>query len=192
LRGSGVFEVEQRGEFHQASADELDRTYRKFASDELGGTLQRVGSTPAGDLATPFEATLAIKDSTKVHAVRGGIEISLSPGGVLKRLPWQVSGDPEAPRRSDFVWPTPHVYEIENRITIPDGFALPAPAPDRVVPIASARFTEQRRIEGRTLIVTFRFDTGKPRLSPAELAAVHDGVRRLAGETVRIRVDRTR
>ncbi|HMG52170.1 MAG TPA: hypothetical protein VK601_01785, partial [Kofleriaceae bacterium] len=125
-----------------------------------------------------------------VRAGHEQIDVFLHPRDVLARVPRSVTAEPSDRRVDDFEWPVPHVYEVENRIALPDGFTVPPPPPERVVPLGSATFTERRQRDGQTLIVTFRLDTGKSRLSPAELSAVRAAMATL-DEELHIAIDRT-
>lgn len=188
---SGVFEAEQRSWVRGMRGEDFKKSFGGYVDDVLGGTIERVTSSDVEDLATPFEVTLAVKDVRLAYSSREQIDIYLSPREVLDRLPWVVTEKPTAPRTNDFAWPKPHVYEIENRIVMPSGFALPAPPPERIRSIGTATFIERRRIDGQTLIVTFRFETGKPRLTAAELATLQAAVRVLKEETVHIKIEHT-
>ncbi|TMQ10175.1 MAG: tetratricopeptide repeat protein [Deltaproteobacteria bacterium] len=191
VRYGGVFEADQRRRVHAARGDALKRMYGARVGSMFGGTLERVASSNAEDLTAPFEVTVSVKDTHRVGTELTEIELYLSPNHTFERLPWIVTQPPDKPRNHDFVWPTPHIYEIENRIVVPPGFTLPAPAAERSHPIGSATFTERQQIDGQTLIVTFRLDTGKPRLTPAELAALQKAVQELRDETVHIKLDNT-
>lgn len=190
-RSTGDLEAGQRLLFRDVPAGKLERLYRELASQWFRGALERVASTTPSDLAVPFEETLAVKDAYCVFAGFRELTIELHPGTVLIRLPYVVLDKPGAPRIHDFAWPKPQVIEIENRIELPPGFSLPAVPPERRVALGPATFTERRWIDGQALVVAFRLDTGKPRITPAELAALQDAVHELGEETVRITLPRT-
>ncbi|HEU4734857.1 MAG TPA: hypothetical protein VFT22_43495 [Kofleriaceae bacterium] len=104
-----------------------------------------------------------------------------------------ASGDDKTapPRTQDFAWFTPHIHEVENRIVVPTGYTMPDVPPERSRARGSATFTERRRIDGQTLIVTFRLDTGKPRLTPAELTALRIAIAELRKEEIHISIPHT-
>jgi tetratricopeptide (TPR) repeat protein len=190
-RPGGAFEAEQRQWRRDLTAAALQKRYGDDVAARFGGVLDRVTASDAGDLTTPFETTLVVKDSHRVYAEHDRLDIWLSPGDALVQLPGAVTWSSEAARVNDFAWREPHVYEVENRIAVPPGFTLPAAEPDRTRAIGTASFTERRRLDGQTLIVTFRFETGKPRLTPTELAALRAAVKELSDETVHIKLDLT-
>ena len=189
---TGVFEARQRARASYASGTSLHTQLAERAGSQYGGPLASATPTSAEDLTTPFAITLAVNNAQPVHTEREHIEVELSPSATLVELPPLVTNTRTAPRIYDFVWQIPHVYEIENRIVVPTGFTLPPHARARTRAIGTARLTETRRTEGRTLIVTFRFDSGKLRLIPGELEQLQDAVHVLRGEVLHLKIDRTR
>lgn len=189
-RATGVFDAELRGEFREPGA-ERDEQLAHQAKDWFGGALASAASSPPADLATPFAATVAITGAQRVWDSGERIDVYVPSQAVLKRLPYAVIHKPEAARIHDFAWPVPHVYEVETRVALPPGFAPPAATPERIVAAGPATFSERQRVDGQTWIVTLRFDTGKQRLSPAELAAVQDAVAKLEHDVVHVAIDRT-
>jgi tetratricopeptide (TPR) repeat protein len=193
VRTTGAFEIEHRNQARVSRPDLLKRTFADPSEREFGGTLDRVASSGPEDLAAPFEMTFEVKDARRVSTELAQIDIYLYPQAALEELPWLVTSKHDSkPRTHDFVWGRPHIHEVENRIVVPPGFTLPAPVAEQVRPLGgTATFTTHQEIDGQTLIVRFRLDTGKPRLTPAELAAVQTAVQGLADETVHFRLDYT-
>lgn len=189
VRYTGVFEAEARDQPHVLRAGARKRVLGHQVEALFGGTLDQVASSDPEDLTKPFEMTLEVKDAYRVGTELEQIDMYLYPHDTLEHLPWIVTAKQDKPRTSDFVWSRPHVYEIENRIVVPPGFTLPTAAPERVRQLGTATFTEHQQVDGRTLIVRFRLDTGKVRLTPAELATLQAGLRELRDETVHIKVD---
>lgn len=189
VRHTGVFEAERRG-LAQLARSDLKKTFGGHTEDVFRGTLERVSSTGADDLKTPFEVTIAVKDAHRVYTEREQIDVYLHPSAALGQLPGLVAATLGA-RSRDFVWPRPHIHEVENRIVVPPGFTLPAAEPERIRRIGTATFSERRSLDGRTLVVAFRFDSGKQRLTPAELTALHAAAEELAGEEIHIRLEHT-
>jgi len=190
-REGGVYEAIQRSWIRDTPAVDVTKRLTEYAEHEYEGTLASRTTTPAADLATAFEMTLAVKAPVQVYTHREQIDVELHPRATLNRLPPTVADKPKVPRTRDYVWPAAHVYEVENRIVVPPGFTLPAPEPERTRAIGTASFTERQRVDGQTLIVSFRFDSGKPRLSPAELTALQAAVHQLRDEVVRIKISHT-
>jgi tetratricopeptide (TPR) repeat protein len=190
MTATGVFESDLRWWFRGTRADEARKRYAEYVEHGYDGTLDRVTPADAEDLTTPFEITVAVKDSRIVYTDPWQIEIYLRPANALERVPATLTASPGPPRTQDYAWPVPHVYEVENRIVVPRGFRLPA-ASDRVRSLGPATLTERRRVDGQTLIVTFRFETGKPRLTAGELTALQDALRSVRDEEVHVTVEQT-
>jgi tetratricopeptide (TPR) repeat protein len=190
VRATGVFEIEHRNKAHSARPDLRKRMYATRSEQLFGGTLDQLTSSGPEDLTSPFEMTFEVKDAHRVATGPERIDVMLYPHATFEELPWQVRSKPDKRRTHDFAWRRPQIYEVENRIVVPPGFTLPAPAAEQVRPLGgTATFTTHQEIDGQTLIVRFRLDTGKPRLTPAELAAVQAAVQELDDETVHIRID---
>src|SRR5262249_17372058 len=137
-----------------------------------------------------------IKDCRRVSTTGDSLVIELPVTEVLFDIPWTARHAPNTRRLYDYEWFVPHVHEIENRIDLPPGFAPPAPAPDRTPPLppppsAPATSRDVARSQGHTLVIPQRFDTGKARWTPAELAALQEALQALEHETTRIEVTRT-
>ncbi|HEX7839066.1 MAG TPA: DUF3857 domain-containing protein [Kofleriaceae bacterium] len=191
VRYTGVFEAEARDQARVLRTGARKRVLGRQAEAQFGGTLDQVASSDPEDLTRPYEVTTTVKDAHRVITEFEQIDLYLSPQDALEHLPWIVTRKPDKPRTSDFAWPRPHVYEIENRIAVPPGFTPPAAAPDRVRRLGTATLTEHQQVDGQTLIVGFRLDTGKVRLTPAELAALQAALQELHDETVHVRIDHT-
>lgn len=156
-----------------------------------GGTLVRLTPSAAADLATPFTLTQEIKDSRRVYSSGDRIRIELPAREVLIHIPAWMREKPPAARVHDYVWRSPHVHEIENRIELPPGFAPPVPPADHVAQLGAAAYRVHNRVEGQTLIVTQRFDSGKLRWTAAELTELRERLAEVAATQVVISVDRT-
>ena len=193
-RATGVFEARMRAEFRETRADDIPKAYREYVESRYSGKLDRVTASDPADLTVPFELTVTAKDVRRAFTDREQIDVYLFPRSTFHELPWTVTSPDDKtakPRSHDFAWSTPHVYEVENRIVVPSGFTMPAATPERIRPLGSATFTERRRVEGQTLIVTLRLDTGKPRLTVAELAAMRAAVAELGEEQIHIPIEHT-
>jgi hypothetical protein len=166
MRYTGVFEAEARDQARGLRASARKRVLGHHAESLFGGTLDQITSSDPEDLTKPFEATTTVKDARRATTDFERIDVYMSPQDALEHLPWIVTRKSDKPRTSDFAWSRPHVYEIESRIVVPPGFTLPVAAPDRVRRLGTATFTEHQQVDGQTLIVGFRLDTGKVRLTP--------------------------
>lgn len=189
ISSRGVFDIEQRHRVRDARGDALKTMLEHAVSSVFVGTLERFTSTSAEDLSQPFELTLTVKDAHRVYTDREQIDIYLHPVAALAELPWMLMRQPDVARTHDFVWSRAHTYEVENRIVLPPGFAPPAPEPERIRRLGTATLSERRSVDGQTLIVAFRFDSGKQRLTPAELTALQTAVAELKDEVLHIKVE---
>jgi tetratricopeptide (TPR) repeat protein len=188
-RATGAFGHELRSQVRAES--DLKRALEHRAKSIYDSEVERVASSDPLDLNTPFELTMAMRGVRRVFTGREQVDIYLYPREVLGEVPWSIHQAVGKARVHDFAWPTPHIYEIENRIAVPDGFALSVATPERSRAIGPATFTERRSIDGHTLVVAFRFDTGKARLTPAEFTALRAGVRELEDEEVHLQIENT-
>jgi transglutaminase-like putative cysteine protease/tetratricopeptide (TPR) repeat protein len=194
-RETGAFEAATRAWLRDTPAQDVRKQLTSYVASEYeGAKLERYTSTPADDLATPLELTVAATDADRARTERGKIDIELHPSDTLEKVPELVSDEPDKgndPRRDDFVWYQPHVYEIENRFVLPPGFAAPTDPIKRERALGPAKFVETRRLDGTTLVVTFQFESGKPRLSPTELATLQRELHALSNESVHIVIEQT-
>jgi len=190
-RVTGVFDGTTREWVRDTRADDLNKNLGTYATSTYGGTLDRITHSDVLDLAAPFELTLTVTGSRRVYTEREQLDAALYPSSVLHSLPTVVRDKPATPRIHEFAWIIPHVYEVENRIVVPPGFTMPAIGPDRTRSIGTATLTESRRVDGQTLVVTFRFDTGKRRLTAAELTALQAAIHDLEDEEVHLKIERT-
>jgi len=188
---TGVFEAEARTERRDTTSARLTRKFQGYARSEVGGSFRTFSSTDASDLATPFALTLEIGEAADVVTLREAIDVTLHPAAVLERVPPQLTALPETLQAVDYEWQTPHVYELENRIVAPAGFTLPAPAAERTRALGTARLVERQSVAGQTLTVTFRFETGKQRVTPDELVALKAALHALRDEVVHLRIAHT-
>ncbi|HEY6179854.1 MAG TPA: hypothetical protein VIX73_35615, partial [Kofleriaceae bacterium] len=156
-----------------------------------GGAVTSASSTTVGDVATPFVVTREIASTQRVRCQGEYVDIDLPSGDVLVEIPWTARYQSKTVRTRDYVWTTPVIHEIENRIDLPPGFAPPEPPPERVVHLGPATFRELRRVEGQTLIVALRFESGKLRWTAAELRSMQQALPALEKQPIRIEVEST-
>jgi len=152
----------------------------RFAVDAV----ESLTTTEPTAVDVPFEITIRMSSPRGV-TTRKEAEVWLYPNDVTWALPELfVSKDP-VKRTLDYQWSTPHIYEIEHRIVVPDGYAMPAIA-DRTRDLGTLKLTETERIAGNVLTVIERLDTGKLRISTAELEAARKALQSLADERVHL------
>lgn len=154
-----------------------------YIEDEYAATFERYTTNDLEDPTLPSEITIFGKEVGRAYTERSHIDVRLYPGDTLENVAstWKQNDEDEV-RRYDFVWEVPHVYEIENRLVVPTGYTMPTPAAPVTHKLGTATLTERQRIEGQTFIVQFRFESGKPRLTPREVTALRRELRKIASE----------
>jgi tetratricopeptide (TPR) repeat protein len=189
VTATGALETDGRRSYSVSLGSPARR--RGESNERYGGTLVRQAPSDPRDLTTPFTLSREVVGSLWVYNYGHQIVVDLPARDALYFVPEWLREKPESPRVHDFVWRMPYVFEIENRIELPPGFAPPAAAPERVVRLGAATFTERRRVDGNALVVTQRFDSGKPRWTAAEVTAMQEAMPALDAETLHIAIDRT-
>ena len=169
----------------QARKDLTEYVRSEYKAKALG----EYKTSSVSDLDHPFQMTITATGAERVFTARDHIDIYLFPTDVLAKCPAVFTEKPDAdekPRRHDYEWPIPHVYEIEARIVLPPGFEPPPIDPLRARKLGAATFTEERKVDKDTLIVIYRFDSGKQRLTPVELAETRTAIRELSAEELHL------
>ncbi|HWO25521.1 MAG TPA: DUF3857 domain-containing protein [Kofleriaceae bacterium] len=189
----GTFEPYQRRWFRDTRAEDIKEDLTSYATSAYGATYARHGATTPEDLGTPFALTLEATSANRVWTHRDHIELTLRPSDTFAQVPSFMlrAEEPSEPRRADFLWSIPHVYEIEHRLILPPGYTAPGLPPERSVKLGPATLTERYRLDGRTVVAVFRFDSGKPRLSPAELALLQKELAAVRGRPVKLAIEHT-
>jgi tetratricopeptide (TPR) repeat protein len=179
---TGTFFDSQRAWIRDSSHADLDKALGRYVEDQYHGKLVSFTHDAPGDLAKPFAVTVEAADVARVITHETGIDAYLFASAVLQHVPAVIgragkSEDADADaRRFDFEWAQPHVFEIENRLVVPTGFTMPAVVARDSQALGTSTLTTTRHIDGDTLVVTFRFDTGKRRVTPAELRATRKAI----------------
>lgn len=135
----------------------------------------------------PFEITSTMT-SPRGYTTRAQAEVWLYPNDVTAALPdiFDKGDKRDKPARiHDYEWSRPQIYEIEHRIIVPDGYAMPAIA-DRTRELGTIKLIETQRITGNVLTVTLRLDSGKLRITAAELEATRTALAGLVDENIHL------
>ncbi len=184
-REGGVWERDQRAWFHGGKPADIKKGLERSLGELLAvKTIESYKTTDLEDLATPFELTVVAADARRVFTTRDQIDAYFFAADALRMLPGMLDTSDTAiqPRKQDFWLASPHVYELENRIVVPPGFTMPVPAAAKKRSLGTMTLTEEQRVDGRTFVVAYRFDTGKTRLTPKEVTAVQEALRALRAE----------
>jgi tetratricopeptide (TPR) repeat protein len=185
VRVSGGLEIGERAWFRDLAPDKARKDLADYVENRyLASKLDQYSISDPNDLTKPFQLTLTAIGTRRAFSERMHADVYLFATDVLSDLPDEISHPPDKARvrKYDLVFPAPHVTEIENRIVIPPGFTVPTPSPDKTRELGTMKLVEQQRVEGQTFIVTFRLDTGKTRISPADVTRVQEAVRALRKE----------
>ncbi len=186
---TGVFATHDREWIRDTRADDIKKALTEYARTEYRATYGSYSSSSVTDLDHPFTFTTTATASGRAFTYRDHLEIDLFPTDALDKVSSYLTDAPAADekvRHNDYEWVVPHVMEIENRIILPAGFEPPAPEPVRVRKLGTATLTEQRTIEKDTVVVRVRFESGKQRLTPAELKDTRAALHGLSSETTRL------
>ena len=174
----GAFSGAMRAQYRDTVQAELRAHMEKYVRGEYrNAKLGKLEFTDPTDLARPMRLTLVAEGSGSAYSNFTELQWYLHPGDVLDKVPDMLRQEDEAaPRQTPMMWHTPHVYEIENRITVPQGFDIPATPTDSVQQLGTATLITRRKQQGRTLSITFRFDSGKPLLTAEEFRSTRKAI----------------
>ena len=193
----GAFSDDLRSWYHSSDHAALEKNLSSYVAGVYDGKLVTFSGTTAA-VTQPFTFTVEVSDVGRALTGRENVDAYLSRGAAMVQLPPILrKADDEIDaavraRRHDYVWSKPHVYEVENRLELPVGYTAPQLPPHEQIALGTMTLTTDRRVEGNTLVITYRLDTGKLRLTPAELAATRDAVQQLyAGPQDHIVVEQT-
>jgi Domain of Unknown Function with PDB structure (DUF3857)/Transglutaminase-like superfamily len=182
---------------HAMRAD-WSRIEKKEIEERLAGyvrstyrakTLGRWETSDFYDVGRPLRIELATDDAGVGSVSDEKVTVALPVAELFERLPDFLRNPDSAPhkrsaasaaRTVDYVYGDAQAHELRYRIAAPHGFVPDPVPPDEALTLGPARYTAGYRIESDgTVTATFRFDSVKPRFSPAELTAFLDGMTRL-------------
>lgn len=172
---TGAFDTENRTWVRDERAENVRKHLGSYVESEYKAkSLASYTTSATEDLAKPFTWTLQISESSRAFTSRDRIDVYLFPGDTFDRVPKLLVSEPDAkkPRKAPYEWSVPHVYEIENRLVLPPGFSAPSLPPDRTRTFGTAKLSETHKLDGRTLVYAYRFESGKQRLEASELTAL--------------------
>jgi tetratricopeptide (TPR) repeat protein len=173
---SGVFWDGLRGWIARSGRDLVTKDLTKYAEGTYEGELASFNGDDPPDITQPAKFTVTIKKAHRVFTYRDQIDAYFFPSDVLTRLPSSLDDRNASDRRLDYEWSVPFVYEIENRVEVPPGHTMPQLQPHETLPVGTMTLTTDRRIDGDTLVVSYRLETGKLRLSASEVAATRKAI----------------
>jgi tetratricopeptide (TPR) repeat protein len=199
--GALVFErTEATGEPGRQMRSYYDRTERKKLEEELTRyvkneyaveKLERSHWSDARDVSGPFWLEIESPDSKISYADQDVTRVYLRTARLFDRLPDSLRpgakdvkrGDrAETPKKrvSDFVFEEGYVYELHYKVVPPHGFAAAPPPADETIKLGPCTMTSAFRVDkSGAILADLKFETGKLRLSPAELTELRAALAKL-------------
>jgi len=179
------------GVIRRYAAETEKKNYREsmedYAKTSYGAeSLKNVATTDPRDLSTPFRLTLEIEKAERGQTGDIDSAAAIVPSGLLDQLPWALrtaddkekdESKPKKARTRDFVVAMPYVKEFHYRIVPPPGFAARTLPESETRELGTASLATKYEVApDGAVLATLRFDSGKRRLTPAEMEATRKAV----------------
>jgi tetratricopeptide (TPR) repeat protein len=199
--GALVFErTEATGEPGRQMRSYYDRTERKKLEEELTRyvkneyaveKLKRSQWSDARDVSGPFWLEVESPDSKISYAEQDVTRVYLRTARLFDRLPDSLRpgakdvkrgdrAEPPKKRVSDFVFEEGYVYELHYKVVPPHGFAAAPPPGDETINVGPCTMTSAFRVDkSGAILADLKFETGKLRLSPAEITELRAALAKL-------------
>ena len=143
------------------------------------------------DLTTPFKVRIEASEASRGIAMDGEAAVAIFPSAFVQTLPWSLrnfedekednAAKAKKKRKNDFVFSHPFVREWRYRISPPPGFVPRTLPASETVRLGTVAFTKEFAIEKDGVVAaTMRFDTGKRRLTAAEVEETKKALRDFA------------
>jgi tetratricopeptide (TPR) repeat protein len=142
------------------------------------------------DLATPFQIRMEATDAERGMSMDGEAAVAIFPSGFVQSVPWSLrdleeekddAAKEKKRRKNDFVFTRPFVREWRYRVVPPAGFVPRTLPQNETLRLGTMSVAKEFNIESDgTVAATFRFDTGKRRLTAAEVEETKKAVRDFA------------
>jgi tetratricopeptide (TPR) repeat protein/transglutaminase-like putative cysteine protease len=191
----GAIERDIRALYSLQDAQTVRQALKDYAAAAyLADDLAAVEHSKAADLSTPMQLRLEVKNARRGFTDERNAAVGLSPAALLNRLPDELTSAAAAkaadaadaavaaagkadPRQGDYVFSRPSTVEVRYRIVPPVGYAPQALPAARTRHLGPATLSEEYAAGADNVVTaTFRLDTGKRRISPAEFEALRAGV----------------
>ena len=171
----GPLAAELRAYFDDTDPADVDAWLHDHVAHEFAGTFRGVTTVGRDDPTAPLALVVEVTDARSVAFERSAQTATLSRAATFGRLPEILRDDGAAAtvaaRRVDYVWAPPHVYEVENRLVLPPGYAVPDLPATETRPLGTMTLTTTYARRGDAYVVTYRLDTGPRRISADQLRA---------------------
>jgi tetratricopeptide (TPR) repeat protein len=182
---SGIFVADLRDWIRDTKRDDVTKYFTGYFEREFHAKLHDFSSTDVTDKQHPFTVTANATDVRRAFTSRKQIDVYLFPTHALRSVPSLLTDDDKQldseleKRTEDYSWFRPHVREIESHLEVPPGYDIPTLVATERQTLGTMTFTTTRVIAARELVITYRLDTGKTRISAAELRATRTAVQAL-------------
>lgn len=151
----------------------------EYAAKELGDL---TWSEPR-DLRSRLKLRLEAKEASRGTTDGNSAAVAIFVRSLVQRLPSTFFATDDRPRAADYVIAEPFVKEIRCRIAPPPGYTNTGLPPARDQRIGPARLTAGfQKNDAGEVTATIRFDSGKSRLTPAELVDYKKALKTLVEE----------
>ena len=140
--------------------------------------MSKLDASDPHDLTKPFQLRIDAAEASRGLAIDGEAAVAINPSGLFENLPWSLRNyddgkdetKPKKTRKNDFVFSRPFVREWRYRVAAPVGF-IPRTLPENAtVRVGTLTYTRAFATEADgTVTATLRLDSGKRRLTPAEV-----------------------
>lgn len=190
---SGADEASMRRFYVATDRRKYRESMEQYAKDYYSAkTLAKLEVSDPHDLTTPFRIRVEATEASRGIAMEGEAAVAIFPASLLQNLPWSLRDfaddeDDEAAkarkkRRNDFVWRRPFVREWRYQIVPPSGFEPRTLPKNETVKLGTTTLSQEFTTDARgSVFATFRFDTGKRRLSPDEVEETKKALRDFTG-----------
>jgi tetratricopeptide (TPR) repeat protein/transglutaminase-like putative cysteine protease len=143
---------------------------QNYIAEELG----KYETSDPRDLTKPFRIRLEAVRSARGITAGGEAAVGMLMSRLLDDMPWALlmdgaEEDEPKTRAHDFVFPMPHLVEIQYRITLPPGYVTRELPENETVALGAMTITKQYvQSPDGTVVATHRMDTGPRRITPAQ------------------------
>ena len=143
-------------------------------------TLTHFETTEPKDLTKPFRLTVEVPESGSSFVSNGEASVIINIASLPQNVPntlrdWKEvepgTSPDDAPKKRthDFLFPQPGVREWVYRVVPPLGYVPRTLPSNETKKVGTSTFTQELRTEAdNTVVATFRFDSGKRRITRAE------------------------
>jgi transglutaminase-like putative cysteine protease/Tfp pilus assembly protein PilF len=197
----GAAEEQQRARYASLQPDALHKEIDDYAQRVfLGKAAAAFEHSDARDLSQPLRRRLEVREARRGYTDSASAVVAVLYSALFDLMPDDLTADDEKPaagdakpaageagrpelRRTDYYFDLPHTIEVRYRIVPPAGFVPDELPASRVRQLGTATLSEQYGAAERGVTTaTLRLDSGKQRISPAELAALRSALAQLVKE----------